>query len=70
MARADDSRNYVFYKMNIDIIHYDQNGRISGYQEWYDFQKTWLLCRSMYLNELAVGYMENHVSQKTIYFIR
>jgi len=56
--------------MNIDIIHYDQNGRISGYQEWYDFQKTWLLCRSMYLNELAVGYMENHVSQKTIYFIR
>jgi len=56
--------------MNIDIIHYDQNGRISGYQEWYDFQKTWLLCRARYLNERAVGYMENHTIQKTIFYIR
>lgn len=56
--------------MNIDIIHYNQAGQIHGYQEWYDFRKTWLLCRARYLNELPVGYVENHMMQKTLYYIR
>ena len=71
MARANDSRNYVFYTMSKKskktIISTDANGRRHGYQQ--DYWDGKLSYRAMCNNGNKNGYAEWHSFCISEYFI-
>jgi hypothetical protein len=55
-------------KKDIDpILHFNKNGKFHGYQEWYSLDDIWL--RGVFKNDDEIGYLEDHITNETIFYI-
>lgn len=51
-----------------DIIHFNNDGQMHGYQEWYS-ESDKIMLRGNSKNGLDIGYLEWHVSNNTNFYI-
>ncbi len=51
-----------------DIDPTDKNGKYHGYQEWYSLDDIWV--RGVFKNDDEIGYLEDHITNETIFYIR
>ena len=50
-----------------DIDPTDKNGKYHGYQEWYSLDDIWV--RGVFKNDDEIGYLEDHITNETIFYI-